>query len=148
MKKIICICSLLFLAFSSIYALPESEVNAKVIKTFKSGFPDVKAHTWYKFENYYEVYFKETDDRSSKIDYNFDGTLLRSLQYYQGSNLPAFIKAKLNEKYPGKSIFGVVELTSEDEHTYNIILQDEKYWYNLTSDDKGRINLSSKLIKA
>jgi hypothetical protein len=148
MKKILCICSLLFFSFTTISARPSSVVNEKVAKIFKAGFPDVKAPSWHTFENYYEVYFKDDANCCSRIDYGFDGTLISTLLHYPGSKLPAFIKAKLIEKYHDKSIFGVTELTTQTDHVYNIVLQDEKYWYNVESDDAGNLRLASKFKKA
>ncbi len=148
MKKILCIYSLLFFSFTTIFARPASVVNEKVAKIFKACFPDVKTPTWHTFENYYEAYFKDDDNCSSRIDYNFDGTLISTLLHYPGSKLPAFIRAKLNEKYHDKNIHGVAELTTLTDHIYNIVLEDEKYWYNVESDDAGNLQLASKFRKA
>jgi hypothetical protein len=148
MKKILCICSLLFFSFTTIFARPASAVNEKVAKIFKASFPDVKEPRWHTFENYYEVYFKDDANCCSRIDYSFDGAVISTLLHYPGSKLPAFIKAKLAEKYRDKNIFGVSELTTQTDHIYNIVLQDEKHWYNVQSDDEGNLRLASKFKKA
>jgi hypothetical protein len=148
MKKILCICSFLFFSATTIFANPVSTVNEKVAKIFKASFPEVKAPIWHTFDNYYEAYFKDDENCASRIDYSFDGTLISTLLHYPGSKLPAFIRCKLTAKYKDKSIHGVAELTTQTDHIYNIVLEDETYWYNVESDDAGNLRLASKFKKA
>ena len=54
----------------------------------------------------------------------------------------------MNEKYPGKKIFGITEVSDNEKVTYHIVLEDEKYWYNVESDATGVIKLDKKLEKA
>jgi hypothetical protein len=147
MKKIICICSVLFFSLSTTFAYSAKDVSEKVMRIFKSGFPDVKEPSWHTYDNCYEVYFKK-DNCATRICYDFDGNLLSTLCHYDQSKLPAFIRAKVTGKYAGKSIFGVTELTTETDHTYHIVLQDDKYWYNVKADDSGRVRLENKFKKA
>ena len=53
----------------------------------------------------------------------------------------------MNEKYPGKKIFGITEVSTSDMITYHIVLEDNKYWLNVQSDATGNISLEKKLIK-
>lgn len=147
MKKIIFICSFFLLSSTLIFAYPAAEVNEKVVKIFKTGFPEVKHASWYTHDNYYEVHFRD-EDCTTKINYDFSGNLLSTLCYYNGTELPAFIRAKLCSKYSGKSIHGVTELTTQDDHSYQIVLEDEKFWYNVESDDTGHLRLKHKFKKA
>lgn len=147
MKKIICICSILFFSFNTTFAHSPKDVNEKVLKIFKSSFPEVKESSWHTEDNYYEVYFKK-DNCSTRICYDFNGRLLSTLCHYDQSKLPAFIRANLSRKYAGKSVFGVTELTTDADHEYHIVLQDDKFWYNVKADDNGRIRLEDKFRKA
>ena len=36
---------------------------------------------------------------------------------------------------PGKSVYGVTELSTEDEVSYHITLQDERNWYIVIADN-------------
>jgi hypothetical protein len=147
MKKIVCICSVLFFSFSTTFAHPAKDVNEKVIKIFKNSFPEVREASWHTEENCYEVYFKR-DNCSTRIRYDFNGNLLSTLCHYDQSKLPAFIRAKVNRKYAGKSIYGVTELSTNADHTYHVVLQDDKFWYNVKVDDLGRVSLENKFKKA
>ena len=73
--------------------------------------------------------------------------MVKTLKYYGESELDPFIRGKVADKYTDKKIFGVTEVLSDDEHTYNIVLEDAKYWYTIVSDETGSIRRVSKLKK-
>ncbi|MEO6187806.1 MAG: hypothetical protein ABIO82_01970, partial [Ginsengibacter sp.] len=82
------------------------------------------------------------------IDYDRDGNILSSTRYYTEANLSPFIRGKVNERFPGKKIFGVTEVCSGDEFTYHMVLEDENNWYNIKCDAIGHVSLEKKLGKA
>ena len=126
MKKIIFVCLDNNLSATSVFAAPYALVTEKVLKVFHEAFPEVKQPIWYTFDNYYEVYFTNPDNSSCRIDYNPDGIVLSTTRYYTEQNLSPAIRAKVNEKYPGKKIFGVTEVSNNENVTYHIVLEDEK----------------------
>jgi hypothetical protein len=148
MKKIILACLITIVSATSVIAAPKSFVTEKVLKVFHEAFPEVKQPSWYTFDNYYEVYFTNPDNSSCRIDYSPDGIVLSTTRYYTEQNLSPAIRAKVNEKYPGKKIFGITEVSNSENLIYSIVLQDEKYWYNIESDATGVIKLDKKLEKA
>jgi hypothetical protein len=147
MKKIIFVCLAAFISATSVFAAPAFIVTEKVLKVFHDAFPEVKQPTWYNFDNYYEVYFTNADNSSCRIDYSPDGIVLSTTRYYTSQNLSPAIRAKVNEKYPGKKIFGITEVSNSDMVTYHIVLEDDKYWLNIQSDATGNISLEKKLTK-
>ena len=120
--------------------------NRKVLKVFSDAFPEVKQPTWYNFDNYYEVYFTNADNSSCRIDYSPDGIVLSTTRYYTSQNLSPVIRAKVNEKYPGKKIFGITEVSNSDLLKFHIVLEDDKYWLNIQSDAMGNISPEKKLL--
>ena len=148
MKKIIALCLTIVITSAAVIAAPNAAVTEKVLKVFHAAFPEVKKYTWYTFDNYYEVYFNDSENSSCRIDYTPDGDVISTTRYYTGENLSPAIRAKVNEKYPGKKIYGVTEVSSSEKVTYNIVLEDEKNWYNIESDATGNIKLDQKLEKA
>jgi hypothetical protein len=148
MKKFIFVCLAAFISATSVLAAPVSLVTEKVLKVFHDAFPEVTQPTWYNFDNYYEVYFTNADNTSCRIDYNPDGIVLSTTRYYGSQNLPPAIRAKVNEKYPGKKIFGITEVSNSDMVTYHIVLEDSKNWLNIQSDATGNISLEKKLVKS
>ena len=148
MKKIIFVCLAAIIATTSTFAAPSSIVTEKVLKVFHDAFPEVTQPIWYNFDNYYEVYFTNADNTSCRIDYNPDGIVLSTTRYYGSQNLSPAIRAKVNEKYPGKKIFGITEVSNSEMVIYHIVLEDSKYWLNIESDATGNINLEKKLMKS
>lgn len=148
MKKIIFICLAAFISTTSVFAAPSSLVTEKVLKVFHDAFPEVKQPTWYTFDNYYEVYFTNADNSSCRIDYSPEGVVLSTTRYYTSQNLAPAIRAKVNEKYPGKSIFGVTEVSNNENLTYHIVLEDDKYWLTVQSSATGSLSLEKKLLKS
>lgn len=139
------ICLVAIMTTAATYAAPVSE---KVLKIFTTAFPEVQETTWYNYETYYSVYFKNSDDSKCRIDYDTDGKIISTTRYYSEEALPPFIRGKVNEKFPGKQIFGVTEVSSPDEMAYHIVLEDEKNWYNIKSDATGSINIEKKMLKS
>ncbi len=145
MKKILVICLLAIFSTTVASAIP---VNEKVLKVFASSFPEVQETTWYNYDTYYSVYFKNTDGSKCRIDYNTNGKIISTTRYYSEESLPPFIRGKVNEKFAGKKVFGVTEVSSGDELAYHIVLEDNKNWYNVKSDALGYISLEKKMNKA
>ena len=148
MKKIIFVCMAIIVSATTVFAAPNSLVNEKVLKVFHEAFPEVKQPSWYTFDNYYEVYFTNPDNSSCRIDYSPEGIVLSTTRYYSEKDLSPAIRAKVCEKYAGKKIFGITEVSNSEKVSYNIVLEDEKNWYNIESDATGIIKLNKKLEKA
>jgi hypothetical protein len=148
MKKIILVCFATVVTAASMFAAPTSFVSEKVLKVFHAAFPEVKQPIWYSYENYYEVFFANADNSSCRIDYAPDGTVLNTTRYYKEANLSPVVRAAVNEKYPGKKIFGITEVSNNENITYYIVLEDSKHWYNVQSNATGNISLDKKLLKA
>ena len=144
MKKIV-VTLVLAVAVSAAFATPP--VSEKVLKTFQDAFPAVQNAKWYEFENYYQVYF-DTDDVKCRIKYDFDGKVIGTIRYYGEKMLCPFLKIKLARKFPGKKIFGVTEISSDNEITYDCILEDDKSWMRVLADATGGMTVSEKFKKA
>jgi len=147
MKKIIFVCLAAFVATTSAFSSPRAIVTEKVLKVFHDAFPEVTQPTWYNFDGYYEVYFTNPDNTSCRIDYNEEGIVLSTMRYYGLQNLAPAIRAKVYEKFPGKKIFGVTEVSSSDMLTYHIVLEDSKSWTTVQSDAIGNLTIEKKLAK-
>jgi len=144
MKKILLMLSVIA-AVSFSYANPP--VNEKVLKIFSHVFPQVQNAKWYEYENYYEAYF-DKDDIKCRIRFDLDGKVISTTRYYTEKSLSPFLKAKIAQKYPSKTIFGITEVNSENELVYNIVLEDEKTWTHVRSDSVGQMDVTEKFKKA
>ena len=144
MKKIILALALL-VGTASFAANPE--VDEQVSKQFKETFPAALEVKWFEYETFYEVVFKN-NDILCRVKYDLKGNIISTRRDYTEKDLSLFIVAKVKEKYQGKKIFGVTEITSSEGVTYNIVLEDDKYWTNINSDESGNLSQVQKLKKA
>ena len=144
MKKIL-LTLMLIAAVSFSYANPT--VNEKVLKIFSKVFPSVENAKWYEYETYYEAYF-DKDDIKCRVRFDLDGKILSTIRYYGEKTVSPFLKAKISQKYPGKKIFGVTEVNTETELSYNVVLEDEKNWVHVKADGTGQMEVTDKFKKA
>ena len=145
MKKFI-ILTCLF-ATLSVAASNPPEVSEKVLKAFNQTFMKATDVVWHEVQNYYEASFKQSEI-ISRVIYDKEGNLVRTTRYYSQENLPINILTKLQKRYAGKSVYGVTELSTGDEVSYHITMQDEKNWYIIRADNWGSLELEQKYRKA
>lgn len=144
MKKIILIAAVLgSFSFTNIHAA----INEKVLKTFAQTFPSAMNAKWYEYENSYEVYF-DKDDIKCRINYDFDGNVISTRRDYLEKDLTPFIKSKVNKQFPDKKIFGITEMTSNEEMYYLVILEDDKKWWHVKADGTGQLTVTQRYNKA
>ena len=144
MKKIIL--NLAFI-FAVTVAFANPPVTEQVLKQFSTTFPAVNNAKWFESENHYDVYF-EKDEVKHHIRYTRSGKIESTRNYYPGSKLCTFLRAKVAEKFPTKSIFGVTEITNSNEMYYVVVLEDDKSWTNVHVDAIGQMNVLEKLNKS
>ena len=121
--------------------------NQKVLDAFNKTFQNVKEVAWTENDHSFEVKFKQ-NEILSKVTYDTDGNIVRTLRYYYEDNLPLLVVSKVKSKFNDKKIFGVTEESSEDGTFYHIVLEDEKHWINITADGYGSIKVDKKYNKA
>lgn len=146
MKKLIIAAVLVSSSLCSFSAVSD-EIDENVLRVFRETFSDVKNATWHEDGDTYTVRFVR-NDIDTRITYDKDANMVRTMRYYSEKNLPAFIRGKITKKFDGKSIFGVTESTTESGTEYHITLQDEKNWLVVVSDASGSMHVEKKFRKA
>jgi len=144
MKKIFLAAAIVF-AFG--FNAKADDPNEKVLEAFNKTFPNVKEVAWTENEHSFEVKFKQ-NEILSRVTYDADGNILKTLRYYYEQNLPLLILSKVKNKFSDKKIYGVTEEASDEGTFYHIILEDEKHWINITADSYGGIKVDKKFNKA
>jgi hypothetical protein len=144
MKKII-ICAVLLLSMASYANTPV--IDASVEKIFKESFPTVSDAKWYTYEDHYTVLFTKSEV-IFRVNYDMKGKMLSYRKDYYSKDLCPFINSKIKQKFPGKEVYGVTEIKSDNGLNYEITLQDDKHWYKITSDATGTLSLENKMRKA
>jgi hypothetical protein len=145
MKKLLAILASTFIVVSSFAFDPN--VNEKVLKSFNETFSTAEDVKWEKFETYYTVSFYQSGIQS-KVNYDYSGTMLSSLRYYAPQMLPLNIYNKIKKGYAKKEMFGVTEVTFNNEVVYYVKLQDAKKWITLKIDGVGNTELVESYKKA
>jgi hypothetical protein len=147
MKKFIFILSSLLLSFSLFARDPDEDL----IKVFSSSFPKAEQVHWYEMSKAWVVNFV-ADGIRSRVVYLKDGKATEFTRYYFEQNLPFVIRSKVKEAYPGKNIFGVIEVsilteTGASQLEYFIKLDDAKSWLTVKSDNDGNLAVEEKYKK-
>ncbi len=120
--------------------------NEKVLKSFKETFANAEDVKWMEYDNYYTVSFVSGGIRA-KVNYDKEGVMLGSTRYYQPNLLPMNVLNKVKKDYPKKTMFGVTEITANNEVTYYIKLEDPKFWTTIKVDDSGNSSVYEKYKK-
>ena len=145
MKKLVYLAVMLF-SLSATAATPP-EISEKVLKAFKATFTDATDVTWKELENSCQANFKLSEIQVRAM-YDNEGNLIETVRYYGERNLPPNILARLKKKYSGKNVFGVTEISSENEVSYHITMKDEKNWYVVKSDPYANLQQTDKFKRA
>jgi hypothetical protein len=145
MKKIL----IALFVFSAVAAnaTGRPEVNEKILQSFKQTFIYAQDVVWQEKDNIYQANFWQ-GEINIRAKYDEQGNLLGTIRYYFEKQLPPNIVSRIKKKYSGKSIFGITEVSSEDEVSFFVTLQDEKNWYTIKSDIYGNMEQTDKFKRA
>jgi hypothetical protein len=145
MKKLLTILATTVLSVS-LFAF-DPNVSEKVLKSFNETFTAAEDVKWEKYEKYYTVSFVQGGIQS-KVNYDHSGSMLSSLRYYAPNLLPLNIYNRIKNNHAKKEMFGVTEVTFNNEVVYYVKLQDAKNWITLKVDASGSSEVVEKYKKA
>lgn len=151
MKKFLVVFYSLLIAIS-VFAADSVQVDKKVLRAFKTDFPNAQEIAWRELKGTYIVLFTDKGLRT-KASYWKDGTLVNYTRSYTEQQLPYAIQLKLKEEYQGQKVFGVTEIgitsSARDQVTveYFIKLEDDKNWTTVKADDSGNLSVVEKFSK-
>jgi hypothetical protein len=131
----------------SVHAGIAGGISEKILQIFKQTFPKAEEVKWAEQTDKVTVDFKD-GGISTKIEYDKDGNFISSVRYYTEKDLPLNILCKLQKKFPGKTVFGVTEMTTESEVNYYIKLEDATSWMTVKSGQDGNLEITEKYKKA
>lgn len=146
MKKII-FAILVFAVVSAKAAGPSPEVNQKILKSFTETFSFAEDVVWQEDNHLFQANFWQ-GGINIRARYDDQGNLLETIRYYFEKQLPPMVLSRLKKKYTGKAIFGVTEISSDENTSYFVTLQDEKNWYTVKADVYGNLQQTERFKKA
>lgn len=142
MKKVLTIICAVLMAVAT-YAY---EPNEKVLKSFRETFTQAEDVRWDESSDFFTVSFVSAGIRS-KVNYDKEGNMLSSIRYYAPQLLPLNIFGKMKRENPKKNFFGVTEVTTGNDVTYYIKMEDGKHWFTMKVDESGNSQLYEKYKK-
>lgn len=142
MKKLLFAAAML-LTLSSFAA---SRIDEELERKFRESFPAATAVKWFDNKGNFDVFFV-LNSIQCRISYTPDGNMVQMRRDYGKEALPLFIAGAVQKKYPGKKIFGVTELTSEEGLQYHIVLEDDQKWYFVEGTSGGDLSITRKMRK-
>jgi hypothetical protein len=145
MKRII-LAALMLIGVTT-FANTPPDINEKVLKAFKAAFKNATDVEWSESNDKFQANFKQ-QTIMTRATFDAEGTLLTTVKYYYEENLPSHIAKRLKKKHATKSVFGVTEITADEETVYYIKLQDDKNWYTIKSDCRAAFEMTEKFKKA
>ena len=150
MKKLFVLFYSLMIAVNS-FAYDSVEIDRRVMQSFGSSFPHATDIRWNELEKTYLVNFVENSIRY-QIEYAKDQSFVNITRYYRAENLPFPVRYVIENRYPGKSIFGITEISSVVAGDvinidYYIILEDAKRWITVKMDKAGNRTIVQRLRK-
>jgi hypothetical protein len=152
MKKLILLATAVIFS-AGIFAAPtvtkSIDATAKIRNVFHQNFPEVINPSIVNVGGLYLVYFAdEKNNASCRIFYDADGNVIQTIRNYTAEGLTPYVRAKIDSKYKGKNIFGVTDVTNENEHYYEVMLQDDKSLWIVRANDIGSIYVQKKYKRA
>ena len=134
-----------FLSLSVISA--KADVSQKVLQSFHSVFSKASNIRWVEYSDHYYVSFNQ-NEVIVRANYDMAGNLLNSIRYYKEQQLPLNILCKIKKSYSSSVIDNVTEVSNQDGIVYFIMLQDDKNWIKIKSDETATFEVVDKFKKA
>lgn len=145
MKKLILMLAITIGSFSA-YA-GETEVDPRVLESFKTEFTTAKEVSWSATSEYYKAEFIFNSQHVSAF-YSKEGELLGLTRYITSLDLPLGLQANLKKNYADFWISDLFEVTKVNSTTYYITLEDADTQVVLKASAGENWTLHKKIKKA
>ncbi|HTN07028.1 hypothetical protein [Agriterribacter sp.] len=121
-------------------------VSEKVLKAFRETYTTAQQVSWHEKGDQYSVSFLQLEIRYI-VNYNNDGHVTGVMRFYKPALLPANILLEIKRRYSTKTAFGVTEITSGENLTYFVKMEDSKHLYTVKLDAYGNGRVYEKVRK-
>jgi hypothetical protein len=137
---------LLCVFFAGFFTAVNATENEKIKQSFETTFPTATDVRWSDKNEQIEAYF-ELADVKCRIRYSPDGKVQSTIRYYSRKQLSPFLTLKIMQRFPELEIFGVTEVSTEEELFFVVVLQDDRQWINVTLSGTGQISAQERYKK-
>ncbi|WP_432714327.1 PepSY-like domain-containing protein [Pedobacter sp.] len=141
MKKLIIIATavLLFTNVSFAQDIPSTDVPSVVLNSFNKSFPKSSKVEWeIKGENYNAEF--NINRRDHEVWISKTGAILKHKKELKPSELPAAVKAQINQSYAGYRIDDVDQYEVNKQFYYKVELKKQNVERKVTFDQKGKVS--------
>jgi len=143
-KTFVTLFTLITIGITVSLAAPGSNVDPKILSAFQKEFSFAKNVKWEEEGNLTRVNFS-LNDQGIVAWYNSNGELIttaRNILYHQ---LPISVMRSLDKEYAGAGIFGIVEISRNEETWYQVQAEKKGKKYLLKANPSGNITLLKKI---
>ena len=143
-KTFVTLLVLLTISITSALAAGKTGVDPKILSAFQKEFSFAKNVKWEEEGNLTRVNFS-LNDQGIVAWYNSNGELIttaRNILYHQ---LPISVMRSLDKEYAGAGIFGIVEISRNEETWYQVQAEKKGKKYLLKANPSGNITLLKKI---
>ena len=131
----------------NIFAMNTETVNEKVLNAFEQSFKNASNVMWHEGKYGYDVRIID-NSIDTRVSYDNEGNILRTIRYYGEEQLPLLVRAKLQTQFVGKKVFGVTELSTAEALDYYVVLEDGTTWSHVKCNSNGDMQVYKKFKKA
>ena len=134
----------LTISITSVFGTGKTAVDPKILSAFQKEFSFAKNVKWEEEGNLTRVNFS-LNDQGIVAWYNSNGELIttaRNILYHQ---LPISVMRSLDKEYAGAGIFGIVEISRNEETWYQVQAEKKGKKYLLKANPSGNITLLKKI---
>ena len=121
---------------NSAFANDEKNVTPSVRKSFQRSFIDAKEVHWVTRKEFYKAEF-ELNGESMRAYYSLEGKFLAASKNLRTTQLPLALRADIKKEYVNFWVTDLFELSSEQETSYFITLEDADTKLVLKSSGNG-----------
>ena len=145
MKKIfVTLFTLLTIGITVALADPITKVDPKVLSAFQKEFSFAKNARWEEEGSLTRVIFS-LNDQGIIAWYNSDAELVTTARNILYNQLPISVMRSLDKAYEGADVFGIVEISRNDETYYQMRVDKKGKKFLLKAGASGNITVLKKI---
>jgi len=143
-KTFVTLFTLLTIGITVSLAASGSDVDPKILSAFQKEFSFAKNAKWELEGNLTRVNFS-LNDQGIVAWYNSDAELVTTARNILYNQLPISVMRSLDKEYEGADIFGIVEISRNDETYYQIRADKKGKKFLLKANPSGSITVLKKI---
>ena len=143
-KTFVTLFTLLTIGITVALADPITKVDPKVLSAFQKEFSFAKNARWEEEGNLTRVIFS-LNDQGIVAWYNSDAELVTTARNILYNQLPISVMRSLDKAYEGADVFGIVEISRNDETYYQMRVDKKGKKFLLKAGASGNITVLKKI---